>query len=124
MQHHRKQTKTSEKSQRQLKVGEEIRHIISSIFLRGDFHDIDLNGVSITVSEVSISADFSSARVYVMPLGGDNAAPVLDALNRIAYDIQNQLAKRLTIRRTPKLKFILDGRFDAVSRLDAVMGKH
>jgi ribosome-binding factor A len=60
----------NEKSQRQLKVGEEIRHIISDILLKGSFYEPALDGVAVTISEVSISPDFSNARVYCMPLGG------------------------------------------------------
>ena len=90
---------SGDKSQRQLKVGEEIRHLISAILLRGSFHDPDLDGVSITVSEVSISPDFSNARVYVMPLGGGDITTVLDALGRVSHEIQHELARQLTIRR-------------------------
>lgn len=121
MDRRRKDAKSSEKSQRQLKVGEEIRHLLSSILLRGSFHDPDLDGVSITVSEVSISPDFSNARVYIMPLGGGDTALVLEALARVSHEIQHDLARQLTIRRTPRLKFVLDSSFDNASRLGALI---
>lgn len=121
MDRRRKDSTSSEKSQRQLKVGEEIRHLISTILLRGSFHDPDLDGVSITVSEVSISPDFSNARVYIMPLGGGDTAAILEGLGRVSHDIQHELARQLTIRRTPRLKFVIDSSFDNASRLGALI---
>lgn len=117
MERRRKDTRGGEKSQRQLKVGEEIRHILSTILLRETFYEPELEGVSVTVSEVSISPDFSNARVYIVPLGGGESGGVLAALNRIAPSLQHQLARQLTTRRTPRLKFVLDSSFDTASRL-------
>ena len=124
MDRRRRDSVSSDKSQRQLKVGEEIRHLISASLLRGSFHDPDLDGVSITVSEVSISPDFSNARVYVMPLGGGDIATVLDALGRVSHEIQHDLARQLTIRRTPRLKFVIDSSFDNASRLGALINSN
>lgn len=107
----------SEKSQRQLKVGEEIRHNISDILLKGNFYEPALEGVAVTISEVSISPDFSNARVYCMPLGGIDHDNVILGLNTIANDIKHELSKRLTIRRTPRLKFYLDESFDTAGRV-------
>lgn len=107
----------AEKSQRQLRVGEEIRHLIADILLRGSFYEPALEGVTVTISEVSISPDFSNARVYCLPLGGIDDDNVLIGLNAIAKQIQHELAQRLTIRRTPRLKFILDERFDTAGRI-------
>ena len=124
MDRRRRDSVSSDKTQRQLKVGEEIRHLISAILLRGSFHDPDLDGVSITVSEVSISPDFSNARVYVMPLGGGDMTTVLDALGRVSHEIQHELARQLTIRRTPRLKFVIDSSFDNASRLGALINSN
>ena len=107
----------SEKSQRQLKVGEEIRHNIADILLKGNFYEPALEGVAVTISEVSISPDFSNARVYCMPLGGVDPDNVIIGLNAIANEIKHDLSKRLTIRRTPRLKFVLDDSFDTASRV-------
>jgi ribosome-binding factor A len=107
----------NEKSQRQLKVGEEIRHIISDILLKGSFYESALDGVAVTISEVSISPDFSNARVYCMPLGGVDHDNVIAGLNAIAQQIKHELSQRLTIRRTPRLKFVLDESFDIASRV-------
>ena len=124
MDRRRRDSVSSDKTQRQLKVGEEIRHLISAILLRGSFHDPDLDGVSITVSEVSISPDFSNARVYVMPLGGGDVATVLEALGRVSHEIQHELARQLTTRRTPRLKFVVDNSFDNASRLGALINSN
>jgi ribosome-binding factor A len=120
----RNDRKGGDKSQRQLKVGEEIRHVISDILLRHPFYEPELEGVSVTVSEVSISPDFANARVYVMPLGGVDPDGVLEALGRISKTIQHELSRRLTIRRTPKLRFQLDSSFDTASRISALIGEN
>ena len=112
-----KETKHGGRSQRQLKVGEEIRHLLSDILLRGSFFEPELEGVSVTVSEVTISPDFSNANVYIVPLGGGDGAGIIEALGRIGPNIQRQLARQLTTRRTPKLKFRIDDSFDNASRI-------
>ena len=112
---------SSEKSQRQLKVGEEIRHLIADILLRGSFYEPSLEGVTVTISEVSISPDFSNARVYCLPLGGIDYDNVLMGLNTISKEIQHDLSKRLTIRRTPRLKFVLDESFDIAGRVSTLI---
>ena len=78
----RRQSQASGPSQRQLRVGEALRHALSEILMREDFFDPDLANVSITISEISVSPDLSNARVYTMPLGGVNVETVLPALNR------------------------------------------
>ncbi len=111
----------SEKTQRQLKVGEEIRHIIADILLKGSFHDPILNGAAVTISEVSISPDFSNARVYCIPLGGGNYDEVIPSLNLAAKRIQHELSKRITIFRSPRLKFFLDESFDIAGRVSTLI---
>ena len=111
-------------SQRTLKVGEEIRHRLADILLRETFYDETLLGVSVTVSEVSVSADFSNARVYITLLGGGDTDNVLQALNQIAPQLQHRLSKQLTIRRTPRLTFLSDSRFETASRLDEIILKN
>ncbi|MEC7650537.1 MAG: ribosome-binding factor A, partial [Pseudomonadota bacterium] len=78
----RRQVAANLPSQRQLRVGEMLRHALSEILRRDNFFDPDLDGVSVTISELSVSPDLSNARVYVMPLGGENSDTVLPALNR------------------------------------------
>ena len=114
----RRQSFASGPSQRQLRVGESLRHALSEILTREDFFDPDLANVSITISEISVSPDLTNARVYTMPLGGVNIENVLPALNRLAPVIQSLVAKKVHLRRTPRLRFLIDGSFDNASRLN------
>ena len=114
----RRRDQSSGPSQRQLRVGESLRHALSEILRREDFFDPDLANVSITISEISISPDLSNARVYTMPLGGVNADAVLPALNRMAPMIQSHVAKKVHLRRTPRLRFLLDDSFEYGARMN------
>ena len=105
-------------SQRQLRVGEALRHAISEILMREDFFDPDLSNVSITVSEILVSSDLANARVYTMPLGGVNIEVVLPALNRLAPVIQSFVAKKVHLRRTPRLRFFLDESFENAAKMN------
>ena len=105
-------------SQRQLRVGETLRHVLSEILIREDFFDPDLANVSITISEIAVSPDLANARVYTMPLGGVNVEVVLPALNRIAPVIQSLVAKKVQLRRTPRLRFYLDESFENAARMN------
>ena len=104
-------------SQRQLRVGEALRHALSEILIREDFFDPDLASVSITISEISVSPDLASARVFTMPLGGANVETILPALNRLAPIIQSLVAKKVQLRRTPRLRFYLDDSFENAARM-------
>ena len=107
-------------SQRQLRIGEMLRHALSEILSRDNFFDPDLDGVSITISEISVSPDLSNARVYTMPLGGEHSDTVLPALNRLAPVLQREIAGRVHLRRVPRLKFLLDDSFENAARLNLV----
>ena len=102
-------------SQRQLRVGELIRRTLSDVLLRGDVHDPDLNRHSITVGEVRTSADLKVATAYVMPLGGQDVEEALKALRRNAPELRHLVAKAMTLKYAPQLRFQLDETFD---RLD------
>src|SRR3546814_18394097 len=99
-------------SQRQLRIGEEIRHMLSAIFLRGDLHDPDLHGVSLTVTEVRISPDLKNATAFVMPLAGSQLDQTMAALKRAAPFLRAQVAKDLKLRYAPRLSFQADTSFD------------
>ena len=116
-----KESRNGGRSQRQLRVGEEIRHLLSAILVRGTYHEPGLEGVSVTISEVTVSPDFSQASVYIVPLGGGDNDGVIEALGRIAGNLQGQLARQLTLRRTPRLKFRVDSSFDNASRIDSLI---
>ncbi|WP_134725051.1 30S ribosome-binding factor RbfA [Paracoccus luteus] len=99
-------------SQRQLRVGELIRRTLSDVLLRGDVHDPDLNRHSITVGEVRTSPDLKVATVYVLPLGGHGADEALAALRRNTRELRHHVAKDMSLKYAPDLRFILDETFD------------
>ncbi|RJL12551.1 30S ribosome-binding factor RbfA [Paracoccus siganidrum] len=99
-------------SQRQLRVGELIRRTLSDVLLRGDVHDPDLNRHSITVGEVRTSPDLKVATAFVLPLGGQGAEEALAALRRNAAELRHLVAKGLTLKYAPQLRFQLDETFD------------
>lgn len=99
-------------SQRQLRVGELIRRTLSDVLLRGDVHDPDLNRHSITVGEVSASPDLKVATAYVLPLGGQDAEEALAALRRNTRELRHHVAKAMTLKYAPELRFRLDETFD------------
>jgi len=99
-------------SQRQLRVGETVRRALSDVLARGDVHDTDLNRLSITVGEVRISPDLKIATAYVLPLGGDGQDEVLKLLARNKNELRRQVAKKLTLKFSPDLRFQLDRTFD------------
>lgn len=107
--------------QRQLRVGEEIRHALSSIFMRGELHEEELRGASITVSEVRISPDLKNATAYVMPLGGSNREQVLEALRELAPNLRMMIGGKLHLKYTPRLSFRLDTSFDEAHRINALL---
>lgn len=102
-------------SQRQLRVGELIRHTLAGVLARGDVHDPDLNRFSITVGEVRTSPDLKIATAYVLPLGGKEADLALAALRRNKSELRHLIAKDMTLKFAPDLRFELDQTFD---RLD------
>lgn len=99
-------------SQRQLRVGELIRRTLSDVLARGAVHDPDLTSVSITVGEVRTSPDLKVATVYVLPLGGTGGDAALAALQRNASELRRTVAKGLTLKYAPQLRFVLDDTFD------------
>ena len=110
-------------SQRQLRGGEELRHFLSQIMLRGELNDPELNGLSITVSEVRISPDLNNATVFVIPLIGD-PEKILPALSRAASYIRGQLSGSIKLRHTPNLKFEYDDSFDNAERIEMIINKN
>ncbi len=99
-------------SQRQLRVGEMLRRAISEILARGDIHDPDLTNSSVTVAEVRTSPDLKNATVYVYPLGGANAENVVAALNKSSGEVRRSLNKNISLKYSPKIKFLLDTTID------------
>ena len=99
-------------SQRQLRVGEVIRRSLSDILIRGDIHDPDLNGISVTVGEVSTSPDLKIATAYVSALGGSKSEELIQLLAKNKHEIRHVLSKSVALKYTPDLRFRLDETFD------------
>jgi ribosome-binding factor A len=99
-------------SQRQLKVGEEVRRAVASALMRGDVHEPALEGASVTVSEVRMSPDLRQATAYVMPLGGERVEETLAALGRARGELRHAVDRALRLKFSPRLEFRLDDSFD------------
>jgi ribosome-binding factor A len=99
-------------SQRQLRVGELIRRALSEALMRGDIHDPDLNRMSITVGEVTVTHDLRIATAYVLPLGGKDAEVALDLIRRNKGELRHYLDKNLDLKFSPELRFEIDRTFD------------
>jgi ribosome-binding factor A len=108
-------------SQRQLRIGEELRHALAHLLERGELHDPALHDVTVTVTEVRVSPDLKNAIAYVMPLGGGHAPEVVAALKRSAPYVRGALARVVQLRHAPQIGFALDTSFDHASRIDALL---
>ena len=114
-------------SQRQLRVGEELRHHLAALLMRQETHIEGLDTIPITVSEVSVSPDLNNASVYVMTLGGDSLDIVLPTLNVAAPKLGHLIAGKVHLRRLPRLKFFADTSYDnadKISRAFASLSEH
>jgi ribosome-binding factor A len=117
----RKRTQNREPRQRQLQVGEELRHALSRILQRGELRDPALHDVAVTVTEVRLSPDLKNATAYVMPLGGRQSAEVIAGLTRSAGYLRSQIARAVPLRFTPSLAFALDNSFDHAGRINELL---
>ena len=109
------------KSQRQLRVGEELRHLISNALHRETFYDVVLESNNITVTEVNVSPDLKNAKVYIMPLGGENKIQVLESLNKIKGYIQKLISSEIQLRQIPRLSFVIDTTFEYANKIDKII---
>lgn len=108
----RRYSQGSGPTQRQLRVGELIRRTLSDVLNRAEVHDPDLNRMSITVGEVKTSSDLKVATAYVLPLGGQGAEAAIQALKRNKGELRHHVAKALTLKFAPDLRFVIDETFD------------
>ena len=108
-------------NQRRLRVGEEIRHVLSDMFAREEVHDPALFGRPITVSEVRMSADLRHAACYIMPLGGENVGDVMEGLRRATPWLRGEVSRRVRLRVAPELVFHADRGFDHAQRISALL---
>ncbi|KJC42069.1 ribosome-binding factor A [Bradyrhizobium sp. LTSP849] len=119
--HHQKKSSAPGASQRQLRVGEQVRHAIAEILAQGSVHDADLEGHIITVPEVRMSPDLKLATIYVMPLGGRDTEVVLAALERNKKFLRGDVARRVNLKFAPDLRFRADERFDEAERIEKLL---
>ena len=118
-----KSKNNSTKSQRQLRVGEELRHLISNALLRESFYDQIIENNTITVTEVNVSPDLKNAKVYIMPLGGENKLEVLDSLNKSNGRIKKLISSNINLRQIPKLQFKIDETFEYAENIENILQK-
>lgn len=116
-----KPAKPSGPSQRQLRVGELIRHALAEMLARGDIHDDVLAKYVITVPEVRLSPDLKLATAYIMPLGGQDVKPVLKALGSHTRYIRGEIAHRVNLKYAPNIRFLQDESFAEAERIDALL---
>ncbi len=116
-----KPAKSSSANQRQLRIGELIRHALAELLSRGDIHDEVLAKHVVTVPEVRLSTDLKLATCFVMPLGGGDVGPVLKALNTHKKYIRGEIAHRVNLKFAPDLRFLQDGSFAEAERVDALL---
>ncbi|GLK71849.1 30S ribosome-binding factor RbfA [Ancylobacter dichloromethanicus] len=108
-------------SQRQLRVGELVRHALSDILARGDLPDPALARVLITVPEVRMSPDLKIATCYVMPLGGKDPKAAIEALATNAKPLRGEIGRRVALKSIPELRFRIDTSFEEGARIDALL---
>ena len=108
-------------SQRQLRVGELVRHTMADMLTRGEVHDPVIEGHLITVPEVQMTADLRLATIYVMPLGGRDTEAVLAALERNKKFLRGEIAHRVNLKFAPEIRFRIDERFEEAERIEKLL---
>src|SRR5881628_2985533 len=119
--HQKKSSAPGGGSQRQLRVGEQVRHAIAEILSHGSVHDADLEGHIVTVPEVRMSPDLKLATIYVMPLGGRDTDVVIAALERNKKFLRGEIARRVNLKFAPDIRFRADDRFDEAERIEKLL---
>lgn len=110
-----------EPSQRMLRVAELVRHAVSEVLSRGEISDPVLETHVVTAVRAKMSPDLKLATVYVMPLGGKDATPVLAALDRHRAYLRGEVARRVNLKFAPDLRFRIDDTFDNAQKIDALL---
>ena len=120
---HRDHSSPHEASQRQLRVGEELRHILAQLLRPGELRDPALADASVTVTEVRLSPDLKNATAFVMPLGGSNTDEILAGLKRSAPYLKSRVAREVALRHVPNLVFALDRAFDSAAHITELLSR-
>src|SRR5580700_8117117 len=121
MPRHQRNDQASGGSQRQLRVGELIRHELADMLTRGDIHDPVIQAHLITVPEVRMSPDLRLATIYVMPLGGRDVEKVIEALDRNKRYVRGEIGRRVNLKFAPEIRFRADERFDEAERIEKLL---
>lgn len=110
-------------TQRQLRVGEQLRHMIAETLQRGHFDDEALldEAANVTVSEVRVSPDLKKATAYVIALGGKNMDTILPALNEASAYFQKEINRKSELKFTPRLTFVIDQSFEEAQRIERIL---
>lgn len=108
-------------SQRQLRVGELVRHALADLLTRGDVHDPIIEAHMVTIPEVRMTADLRLATIYVMPLGGRDAEEVVAAFERQKKFLRAEIAHRINLKFAPDIRFRADDRFAEAERIDKLL---
>jgi ribosome-binding factor A len=107
--------------QRQLRVGEELRHLLAELLRPGELRDPALRDANVTVTEVRLSPDLRNATAFVMPLGGAKADEIMAGLRRSAPFLKGRLARMIELRHMPNITFALDNAFESAARISALL---
>ena len=108
-------------SQRQLRVGEMLRHALSEVLRENEIRDSDLDGVSVTITQVKPSPDMRYATVFCEPLGGENAKVIIAALNRHKGFLRGEMGHRISTKFTPDLRFVEDESFAEAQKIETIL---
>jgi ribosome-binding factor A len=108
-------------TQRQLRVGEMLRHALADVLRRGEIRDPDLAGVSVTITQIKPSPDMRHATVFCEPLGGQNAKTVIAALNKHKGFLRGELGRLITMKFTPDLRFVEDESFAEAQKIETIL---
>jgi ribosome-binding factor A len=123
MKHTKQQGPSTGPTQRQLRVGEQLRHVIVATLQRGHFHDAFLleNASMLSISEVRVSPDMKYATAYTIRLGGGDITEFLAALNNNADIFQRDIGHEIRMKFTPKVRFVEDDSFENSAKIDAIL---
>tara|TARA_Y100000590_G_scaffold436155_1_gene556393 strand:- start:281 stop:646 length:366 start_codon:yes stop_codon:yes gene_type:complete len=108
-------------TQRQLRVGEMIKQALGMLFIRDEAKLTNLSTKEITVTEVRMSADLKTAKIFVMPLGGKNADEIIKKLKEFSFVIRKVLSKKIVMKFLPKLYFVKDDSFDYAEKIESLI---
>ncbi|HLH97750.1 MAG TPA: 30S ribosome-binding factor RbfA [Xanthobacteraceae bacterium] len=121
MARHQNRSAPKSASQRQLRVGELVRHVLSDMLTRGEVHDPVLEDHLVTIPEVRMAPDLRLATIYVMPLGGRDQEAVLAALERNKRYLRGEIAHRVNLKFAPEIRFLIDERFAEAERIEKLL---